>query len=370
MKVEIIIYIYGAICISMIGFNIVYNLMLRRRDALFDKRTEKMRQGIRRQFQLIQKGEKTEKNHKKFLMKKLKRINYLIAYDNALQMEMKDQKAEVLEKYFSQIESVILFLAVRYSKKDKMEAGYFAFFLSEYAVNRKREMDSLLGLLLIYVKKDNLYCRVNGLKALYHLGDVENVITALKMQDDDRIYINQKILTEGLLTFQGNHDDLIHGLWKEFNRFTDHTKLAILNYIRFKTGDYKEEIYGIMTDEKADKELRLSAIRYFGKYVYPPALKWLLDFVNDHEPSHWEYVNVAVSSLSRYEGEEVIRALKGAIKSPNWYIRYSAAQGLEAHRLNYSELFDIINGEDRYAREMMTYRLEAKMLQETGGDNS
>ena len=370
MKVEIVIYIYGAVCASMIVFNIIYNILLRRREVLSDQRYGRIRVQLEEQFRRIRKQERIGENHLKFLRRKLRRVNILISYERALRVVTKKNPKEEVEAYFLQVEPVILYLAAVYSKREKMQAGYFAYFLSEYAVKKERPIDSMQKVLLVYASKDNLYCRVNALKALYHFGNAENVISALKIQDDGKIYINQKILTEGLLTFQGDHDALIHRLWEDFSSFSDHTKLAVLNYIRFKTGDYKEEFYEIMTNEKADKELRLSAVRYFGKYTYPPALDHLLEFVLDHDPSRWEYATVAVSSLGRYEGEKVIQALKDAIHSPNWYVRYGAAQALEAHHLQYSELFDIVNGSDRYAREMMTYRLESQAIQAAGGDGT
>ena len=99
-------------------------------------------------------------------------------------------------------------------------------------------------------------------------------------------------------------------------------------------------------------------------------MPYLLDFVNDQDPAAWEYATVAVSALGRYEGEAVVQALKEAIKSPNWYIRYAAAQSLEAHHLSYDLLTDIVNGNDRYAREMMLYRMELSRLQEAGNSET
>ena len=66
-------------------------------------------------------------------------------------------------------------------------------------------------------------------------------------------------------------------------RYSPHTQLAILNYIRFRSGDYQREMYEIMMDKKAHKELRLAAIRYCGKYPYEPAYGPLLAFVEDKD---------------------------------------------------------------------------------------
>ena len=53
----------------------------------------------------------------------------------------------------------------------------------------------------------------------------------------------------------------------------------------------------------------------------------------------------------------------GAMHSSNWYVRYNASASLEAHGLSYEGMMDILAGDDRYAREMLNYRLESRRLQ-------
>lgn len=366
MKVESIIYIYGAVCVSMIVFNIIYNILLKQNESSLKKRCEKIGKQVDIQFNAIKTNGKIEQKHLRDMQHILSRINNLIAFEKVLKDAINNGNENEVNNYLSQMQPVILYLAMLYIHRENMQAGYFTYFLANYAAKKQMPIDSLQDILLSYVKKDNLYCRINALSALYHMGNIEHIITAIKAQDDGVIYINEKILTEGLLSFTGNHNKLISSLWENLNSFSEHTKLAVLNYIRFKTGDYKEEMLSIMLDDTAEKEIRLSAIRYFGKYYYEPALKYILNFVSNNDASMWEYATVAVSSLEKYSGDDVIKALKKAIHSPNWYIRYQAAQSLDAQHLNYNALFDIINGSDRYAREMMTYRLESGKLQKAG----
>ena len=75
-------------------------------------------------------------------------------------------------------------------------------------------------------------------------------------------------------------------------------------------------------------------------------------FAQNEDPVQWEYATVSVFSLSRYEGHQVIEALKKALHSSNWYVRYAAAVSLESQHVNYEDLIDIVAGNDRYAREM------------------
>lgn len=362
MKAEVMIYLYGAVCISMILFNIVYNLFLRSSEPRMERRCRKMEEKIGRQLARIKMNQAVEEGHMEDLRRSLCRINNLMAFHQVLQKNF-NLDPELCRKYLRQIRSVILYTAIAYRQKDHMQAGYFAYFLSCYTSDRQMSIDSLQDILLDYVKKPNLYCRFNALKALYHFASPEHIVEALRLQDDGSIFFHEKLITEGLLSYTGSHEQLIALLWKVFPSYTVHTRRAILNYIRFRSGNYCSEMYRIMENQEEDKELRLAAIRYFGKYYYEPSRQWLLKFVKDKDSTKWEYATVAAASLATYPSGETIYALKESLHSGNWYIRYAAAQSLEHLQVDYTDVIDIAAGNDRYAREMMLYRLESRKLQ-------
>lgn len=365
MNIEVMIYIYGAICTSMIIFNIIHNMHLKHSEPRMKRRCKKIKKRVDEQLERIKNNQKIQEEHLDFLRRKLIGINNLIAFSRVLD-ETFEKHPELEEEYLHQLQSVILYLSIQYQKKEDMQCGYFTYFLSRYIAKRQMPIDSLQDILLEYVKKKNLYCRLNALKALYHFANTDHIVEAIKIQDDGMVFVHEKIITEGLLSYKGNHDKLILKLLEQFDLFSVHTQLAILNYIRFQSGNYKKEMYAIMENRKAEKELRLAAIRYFGKYHYEPALEILLSFVQDKDAKMWEFTTVANSSLAIYQGEGVVNVLKEALHSENWYIRYSAAQSLEQHQVDYSDLIDIVAGNDRYAREMMTYRLESRKLHKQG----
>ena len=359
------IYIYGAVCVSMILFNIIYNISLKRSEPHLENRCRKLKKQLDAQLARIQEHERVEEAYLHQLQQRLRRMQELIAFRCVLG-EAAEQQPTLVKEYLDQIQPGILSLANYYKGKEPMQAGYFAYFLAGDSTMQQMHGDALPEALLDYVKKENLYCRVNALEALCHFANVEYVVKAVGLQDDGKILIHEKIITETLLSFRGEHHALIDRLWETMPDFSLHTQLAILNYIRFQTGDYREKMFSVMQDQKADQELRFAAIRYFGKYSYEPALEPLLSFAQEKDPARWEFAVIAVSALAGYPGERVLEVLKEALHSENWYIRYSAAQSLEAHQVEYSDLIDIMMGNDRYAREMMTYRLESRKLQKEG----
>lgn len=341
MSAQTFLYVYGAVCLSMIVFNIVYGLLLRGSETRMEKRCQHMREMVEQQLGLIRQGYTVSDRHLERLQRRLRHVNDLIAFDRVLASLCSDTDDTAVRDYLQQIQPVILFLAVHYLRRDNVQAGYFSYFLSRYMSKRRLPVDSMQDLLLEYIHKDNLYCRVNALQAMLNGGNEEHIFVALQIQDDGRVFVHEKVLTESLLAYTGDSEALIRQLWEHFDAFSDHTRLAILNFIRFRSGRWHTEMFGVMQDVTRDKELRLAAIRYFGRYPYGPA-------------------------LAQYEGTRVIDTLKAALHSENWYVRYAAASSLDAHKVNYADLMDIVMGGDRYAREMMTYRLESRKMQEAG----
>ena len=55
----------------------------------------------------------------------------------------------------------------------------------------------------------------------------------------------------------------------------------------------------ILNDPGRDKELRFSAIRYFGRYPYPPVKETLLGFAREKDPLRWEFAAISVGALGR-----------------------------------------------------------------------
>ena len=367
MQIEFMIYLYGAVCVSMIGFNLVYALILRSSEPRLSRRSGRLQAETDCQLDRLCRGEDVEERHLRRLQRRLCRLRNLIAFERVLHSLYERRREPCSQAYLTQLQPCALYLALVYQKRDDTQAAYFSYLLARYMIQSHMPIQTLQQVLLHYLARDNLYCRVNALQALYSFGSTEYVLTALKLQDQGSVPLHEKVLTEGLLSFTGDHSRLSALLWKQLDTFSPHTQLAILNYIRFQSGTYTREMLALMQDTARNKELRLAAIRYFGRYSYPPALPALLAFAQERDPLQWEYATVSASSLARYQSPQVLDALKKALHSSNWYVRYAAAVSLETQQARYEDLLDIAAGSDRYAREMMIYRLEARRMKQAGG---
>ena len=81
------------------------------------------------------------------------------------------------------------------------------------------------------------------------------------------------------------------------------------------------------------------------------------------QDQRWEYAAISAGSLGAYPGEETVEILKQCLCHGNWYIRYNAALSLERLNISSRELEDILEGDDRYAREVLEYRIRMRQYE-------
>lgn len=368
MGAEVLLYGYGLVCVSMLGFNLLYGLHLRSDDRRMMRRTGRLRRQVEKQMERLraapdETSHPLQVSHLTWMRRRLSHINELLAFDRLL--EELDPETEVYEAYIRQLQPVFLYLATVYLRRENTKAAYYCYFLTKYKFRRHMEMDQLQQIVLSYLKKDSLYCKINALRALCSFGSPSILIDALtELGGGAEPQLHGKVVTEALLSYTGDAQGLIGLLWQRMERFSVPIQRAVLDYIRFQSGDDCGRMLEILEDPRRDKELRLAAIRYFGKYLYPPARAQLLEFLQDRDPTRWEYAAISAASLAGYKGQDVVDALMSAMSSPNWYIRSNASASLEAHGLAYEEMLRVLSGDDRYAREILLYRMKAKRLEQ------
>lgn len=359
MHVETLIYAYLAICTSMIVFNCACVFVFRRREKELQRHSSRLEETVMEQMQRIRAGKAVEERHRKFLRKKLVSAGGLMAFDETLE-RLLEQAPEDVWAYIWEIRPVFTYLSVENRYHSTMKRTYFAYVLRKYRIIEGKPVPMLLDMMMKLLQEPSLYCRENALQAIYSSGDCGCVLRALHAVDESRRFHHAKLLTDGLLTFGGDRQQLTRALWSAFDTFSVSMQVVILDYIRFSGGDLREELLQLLADSRQDDELRFSCIRYFGKYPCEQAFPLLIGFVDRPRERRWEYAAIAATALAAYPGERTVEVLKRALSSSNWYVRFNAAKSLEGFHLTYLELSDVMESNDRYAREILQYRMDLK----------
>lgn len=359
MSVELMIYIYLFVCFSMIVFNIVTSFVLKKRERTTMRVSESFATEVEAQIEMIKNGGHCNAEHKKYLCKKLKRIGNMAAFDKMLETEYINNSEEV-KRYLCEIVDVFIGLCRSYAGKDRIEAAYFPYIIKKYRIIALQKSDFIIDALFDLLDEPSIYCRENAMQALYTTGDSECVIKALKKIDNSAMFYHGKLISDGLLNFAGSAAELTDKIVERFESFSVNMRVNLFNFIRFYTDDYREFAYSLLCDEKNDDEIRYSAVRYMGKYRYDKAYDLLCKLSKNNNSDKWQYSAIASTALALYPGDETIEILKNNLYSSNWYIRFNSAESLERLGLTYVELIDILDGNDRYAAEILRYKIQTE----------
>lgn len=357
---EIVVYIYMASCAAVLVFNLLYIASDKSRGKSLEKRSAAIKKEIQTQLERLKAREEILPVHVLKMAKKLQRLDNLKAYELAYMQLREEEKNEIMKKYQGGLYEIFLKLVVFYEKRDEIERAYFARLIESLKIKEGSEKeDALTDFLLNSVSERNVYIRENAYKALYSIGNIKLILLAWKRQEEEGIFHNKKLLTDGLLTFAGDKRELAETLWRECENFPEELVLPVMQFIRFSSGDFTERFLEVMKSGEKTAEIHLEAIRYFRRYVYEPAREVLKEFIKTMNTDEWAYAAMAAQSLASYPGPDVVDMLKEGLRSINWYVRLNCAEALIVGlKIPKSQLLDVYNGRDRYAREILDYVTE------------
>lgn len=366
MKIELMIYVYIAICLSMIAYNIIYVFILNHREKSLVLNSQKLEKIIFFEIENLKNGREISQKHIKYLCKSLDKSSGITAFDRALE-NVFEKEPHMTKKYLVDTFSVFEYLTHRYLSKDTIKIAYFPYILYKYNILKHHESERLLSALLDLLRSLNVYCRENTLKALYSMQRPDVVISALKIIDQNLSFHHPKLVCDGLMFYKGDKNILKDKLFENFREFSTQMKVNILNYFRFGNVRCDDEMLTILTNEKENREMRFSAIRYFEKFPTDVAREFICELAKNELGRTWEYQAIATSALKSYPGNVTFRILVKNLSNSNWHVRQNSAISCEKLGYTYHDLISVFDGNDRFAREIMRYRLDRRNAESEAG---
>lgn len=295
--------------------------------------------------------------------KKLKATKHLMGFLIASQHYLKQADSETTAKFHRYInanKACWVELGHVYAKKTLLHKAYFAYFCEELAMNYPEEYDEMTRHMLAYSQYHSVYCRENALKALYKFGNQTAIIDAFKILSQRKIKHSPKLITDGLLTFKGDHGQLVEDLYQELDQFSLEYQVAILDYFRFKGEALVGRLKYILEDSTMDMDIVCAALRYYRKYPVLEYKALILEWLTNTKGDSWECQSTAAATLGSYPGEDTIAALTESLHSPHWYVRRNAAMSLSGLAPSEESLKAILTGDDVFAKEQLLYHLVNK----------
>jgi len=355
LQIYIIVGTFIVICIALMIFNfaiIYYGLG----NAPLENKIKKWKTILYKQT-TITPGKKTNPlNHQKFLLKKMSNSDNLAAYSNALQ-HIKQEFPDDYNDYTQNCYATFRKLADIYSRKPLIELTCYTYFICNFPQVVDHTYGKLVNKLISFIDGSGVYCRANILCALCSIGNAQSVVNALQIISDKSLFMHNQLLTNRLAHFTGDKKILEENLWNAGQHWNDNILVSVIQFITRCSNNYREKFLPALQNTSYGTDVRAAIIRYYKKYIYEPVRPILIEFVVNSTD-----VNLTIESiyaLAAYPALDTIVALKNALSSPRWQIRYSASATL-VELLQKQELLELLQDEHNYIREIIDYMLERK----------
>lgn len=241
--------------------------------------------------------------------------------------------------------------------RNQYRTSYVLYLLAEYRVHND-EVDQLA---LRSLDSRSLYTRNNAMQVIKNTGSVKLVIQALEIIGASAHYFNSKMLIDFFDTFAGNQQKLTRALLNNFDNFSLFIqRLLPGHFTNQRANDAQVRALMLRCLKGTDKELVIATSKYFGWVTEPEAGKIILQNL-DHPDWEVRALSARVSQRG-YNSPPMLDALERHLSDSNWYVRMNSAYAFIAMANDKSRVQAIIDGADRYAREITLYVMFVKNM--------
>lgn len=358
MKIEWLIGFYMLVCLSMTAFNFGFLA----NERIQTRRLEKKRRKLAAQLDELVKSGQTSQEHLRSLRRSLKTLSGLESFDLSLE-SFREENPSRCERYLREITPVLEELADWHADKSALRCAFFSYVVGKWY--RKRPASPrMVDTLLSAVRTRPFYARQNAFTAIAAVGSARDLATAVEAIQQAETFHHPKLITEALLAYPGDREELAEALTAHFSAFRPDIQAAIINFGRMADIVYlderdqagrRERLRSLMADTSTDTEVRLACIRFFTRDPWVGVADALWSFARHDEEGTWELAAVAASALSKYPGDETVSVLIECLSSRIWHVRHNAARSLRELGITFEQLDGVVSGNDRFARDTVLF---------------
>ncbi|KMT22218.1 HEAT repeat domain-containing protein [Clostridium cylindrosporum] len=258
------------------------------------------------------------------------------------------------KKYILNFQDKIVRIFSKVDRKSIMKFAYYIYLIGEFRINDK----IINKILLENLNTESIYIRVNALKALSKIGDLNGFVDALRIISLRGLYFNEKIVIDSIDSFEGDIEELNLRLMEEMKNFTPQMINIVISH--FSNTGYRKcspLLIEKLKDKNTLKEVIMRIIKYFEVVKdidSEPLIISMLDNPN------WEVRVVASKAMLKYDVTKAEDKLRRLVSDNNYYVRYNTAMTLISKGRDYKLVQDIISGDDKFAKDIMFYAMFTK----------
>ena len=330
IRIYLIITLFAIVCLSLIMYNFL---------ALYHNRNSLP---STRKIEKWQK--KIVKGRKPFW--RLRKTKNLAAYALALETMA---PATLEPKKFTKLAKI-------YGKKHSACRAFYANFIANFPHLVGMDSREITDTLISYID-DSVYSRTNVLRALCGLGSDQGVVKALH-KINNTYFLHNQLLTDALNTFSGDKEAFSHLLWEEGGNWNSEITTGVIDFIAKTSRHFGAEFMPLLQKPSTNEKVRAAVVRYYGNHIYEPARPILIELLTN--PTYISVAAEAAESLGLYPTKDTSEALRTALYSPYWAVRYAASSSLIAIT-GTIELRKILQNESIFATEIAQYMVDTSV---------
>lgn len=342
----IIIRVYMLLCASLLLFDVCFLLVQNRRSLAAYRSNRKLEDQIREEIRVHRESGAFSQGFPDTLRQALPKTRNLLTLQTVLE-EDPEAREWFRPFVFDQLEG--------YASRDDYEQAYYTYILSTFDYRREKPTPEFVDALMGFLDSKSLYTFANTMTCLYAIGLTTPLMRAMDKVNERAGFYHKKLLVDGLLSAQVEGDELNTGLVGKFDSYTPYIQDCLLDYFRLRGFDASGLCMRLLTDGKANAQVRFTAIRYFAKFPSADSRAYFLRVLGD-ENAPWIEQMLSIQALRRYGDREAYDAVLKKITSPNWHVRVNAVQYLHDRGLSKEDVFEILYQKDRYANESLLYQ--------------
>lgn len=359
MNVIVIIYISLFSFIVLVVASMVYLIYIDWLNRQFKKRVGKITTSyeaiVQSGLNTIKEGHALTASYIQTVNKHNKSQSYERVFQNVLIDYAADKdNRKLVTDYIKNFEPYVLKSLRKVRRNRSVRHVQNIFLLGEYRLRSKKILDYLLE----GVHSQSIAVRFNSLSALSKHGVASYLTKALMITSDKKGYLNQKVLTDVLDSFEGDQDDLILQLMKNIERLSGVFRNLVINYFTNQKTSIPAGLLVELMKTSNDKEERIMVLKYFGVVQHPEAIDLILAATLDET---WEVRAIASKTLVKYVAHLKLSPLLEVLEDENWYVRTNMASTILAyidyHKDSQPQDFDLIKSRltDPYAIDALEY---------------
>lgn len=207
----------------------------------------------------------------------------------------------------------------------------------------------------------SLHVRNNALNVINKNKNITFFMDAVEIINSKRFYFNDKTITDFFDNYQGNQNEMHQLIYEKMDTYNLNLRKNIMNHFINVNEDHpaiKDKMLDLL-QQTTDKELIISTLRYFNKIVDQ---RVKADVLKSMESPDWEVRATSARVIRQYPGQDTVQMLKKGLTDVNYFVRYNSAESFL--NLVDSELVlkEVIENEDRFARDTLLYFMNTKGL--------